>query len=178
MSIPISILLVFCVLWLVKYSMSILWVFHEYSMSILSVFCTLLLESYFVSILWVFCKYSMSILCVFRKFSLQVTTLLVCTGAPSLHQTQLYVKRLKVLAGGYPVQNVLEFKQLCIPLLMPPNASDLLFAADGGVVITTPSRMFVIPLQASDLSVSGEWFTGPMQIKWIGELGKMPFKFV
>ena len=120
----------------------------------------------------------MSILCVFRKFSLQVTTLLVCTGAPSLHQTQLYVKRLKVLAGGYPVQNVLEFKQLCIPLLMPPNVSDLVVAADGGVVTTTPSRMFVIPLQASDFSVSGECFTGPQQIKWIGQLGKMPFKFV
>ena len=120
----------------------------------------------------------MSILCVFRKFSLQVTTLLVCTGAPSLHQTQMYVKRLKVLAGGYPVQNVLEFKQLCIPLLMPPNVSDLVVAADGGVVTTTPSRMFVIPLQASDFSVSGECFTGPQQIKWIGQLGKMPFKFV
>ena len=120
----------------------------------------------------------MSILCVFRKFSLQVTTLLVCTGAPSLYQTQKYVKRLKVLAGGHPVQNVLEFKQLCIPLLMPPNASDLVFAADGGVITTTPSRMFVIPLQASDFSVSGECFTGPQQIKWIGQLGKIPFKFV
>ena len=120
----------------------------------------------------------MSILCVFRKFSLHVTTLLVCTGAPSLYQTQMYVKRLKVLAGGHPVQNVLEFKQLCIPLLMPPNASDLVFAADGGVVTTTPSRMFVIPLQASDFSVSGECFTGPQQIKWIGQLGKIPFKFV
>jgi hypothetical protein len=53
-------------------------------------------------------------------------------------------------------------------------------AADGGVVTTTPSRMFVIPLQASpsDFSVSGECFTGPQQIKWIGQLGKMPFKFV
>ena len=90
----------------------------------------------------------------------------------------MYVKRLKVLAGGYPVQNVLEFKQLCIPLLMPPNASDLVFAADGGAITTTPSRMFVIPLQASDFSVSGECFTGPMQIKWIGQLGKMPFQFV
>ena len=69
-------------------------------------------------------------------------------------------------------------KQLCIPLLMPPNASDLVFAADGGVITTTPSRMFVIPLQASDFSVSGECFIGPQQIKWIGQLGKIPFKFV
>ena len=42
---------VFCVLLLIEYSMSILRVFHEYSMSILSVFCVLLLVEYSMSIL-------------------------------------------------------------------------------------------------------------------------------
>ena len=123
----------------------------------------------------------MRILCVFSKFSLQVTTLLVCTGAPSLGQTQKYVQRLKVLAGGHPVQNVLEFKQLCHPLLMPPTLLDLAVVSDPAATVlasTPPLRIMTIPLDAKDFSVSGECFIGPQQIKWIGQLGKIPFQFV
>ena len=79
------------------------------------------------------------------------------------------------------VQNVLECKQLCIPLLMPPNVLDLTVRTDPANVLgftPTPLRMLAIPLEAKDFSVSGECFTGTQQIKWIGQLGKIPFQFV
>jgi hypothetical protein len=108
-------------------------------------------------------------------------TLLTPTGVPSLKQAQWYVKRLTVKAGGYMVQNVLECKQLCIPLWMPPNVLDLTVRTDPANVLgltPAPLRMLAIPLEAKDFSVSGECFTGPQQIKWIGQLGKIPFQFV
>ena len=63
------------------------------------------------------------------------------------------------------VQNVLDFKQLC----MPPNVLDLTVRIDPANMLgLTPAlRMLTIPLEAKDSSVSGECFTGPMQIKWI-----------
>ncbi len=46
------------------------------------------------------------------------------------------------------------------------------------LALTPPLRIMTIPLDAKDFSVSGECFIGTQQIKWIGQLGKIPFKFV
>lgn len=86
--------------------------------------------------------------------------------------------------GGYQVQNVLELKQLCIPLLMPPTLTDLVpvaspgpLASPGSPGLVAPRRMLLCPLESKDFEVSGECFTGPQQIKWIGQLAKIPYKF-
>ena len=78
------------------------------------------------------------------------------------------------------VQNLLEFNQLCHPLLMPPTLSDLAVLGDPATMLASTARLRImtIPLDAKDFSVSGECFIGPQQIKWIGQLGKIPFQFV
>ena len=143
----------------------------------------------------VFCQYSThadddtSILAyslnVFFAYSLPVSAaaLRTPTGVASLSSVQKIVKRLKVQAGGglKIVQNVLEFKQLCHPLLMPPTLRDLAVLSDPAATVlasTPPLRIMTIPLDAHDFFVSGQCFIGPQQIIWIGQLGKIPFKFV
>jgi hypothetical protein len=100
----------------------------------------------------------------------------------SLTSVQKKVKRLKVQAAGGAkiVQNVLEFKHVCLPLLMPPTLPVTTLLGDPAHVLalTAPLRIMAIPLDAKDFSVSGECFIGPQQIKWTGQLGKIPFQFV
>ena len=51
------------------------------------------------------------------------------------------------------VQNVLEFKQLCHPSLMPPTLLDLAVLSDPTATVlasTPPLRIMTIPLDAKD----------------------------
>ena len=64
---------------------------------------------------------------------------------------------------------------------MPPTLSDLAVLGDDPATMLASAarlRIMTIPLDAKDFSVSGECFIGPQQIKWIGQLGKIPFQFV
>ena len=65
---------------------------------------------------------------------------------------------------------------------MAPTLLDLAVLGDPANVLalTPPLRIMTIriPLDAKDFSVSGECFIGPQQIKWIGQLGMIPFQFV
>ena len=96
----------------------------------------------------------------------------------TLGQLQRKVKYAKVKKGGdVLVTNMLEMGQLLQPLLMPPQVCDLVPAAEGALSVPVRDMLYV-PMDAAAFDVHGACFTGPMQVKWIGQLCDFDYSFV
>ena len=123
--------------------------------------------------------YSVCIVCVLCVYSACISRYRCpCTAVCTLGQLQRKVKYAKMMKGGnIQVQNMLEMGQLIQPLLMPPQVCDLVPAAAG--VLSVPVRnMLYVPMDAASFDVHGACFTGPMQVKWIGQLCELDYSFV
>ena len=130
-------------------------------------------------ILSVFCAHKYR--AVFRIYSLRIVRVLLvyfacisrylCPGTEvcTLEQLQRRVKYAKVMKGGsIQVKNMLEMGQLLQPLLMPAQVCDLVPAAEGALSVPVRDMLYV-PMDAAAFDVHGACFTGPMQVKWIGQ---------
>ena len=72
---------------------------------------------------------------------------------------------------------MLEMGQLLQPLLMPPQVCDLVPAAESALSVSVRNMLYV-PMDAASFDVHGACFTGPMQVKWIGQLCELDYSFV
>ena len=95
----------------------------------------------------------------------------------SLQGATKRAKRAKT--AGVRITSLLELKQFCLPLLLPPTVSALTTTTTALVGGSSAKKLSVLHIPTDPVyETEGACLTGPAQIKWIGQLLSMPNKFV
>ena len=102
------------------------------------------------------------------------------TGVPTLAVLQNMTKNMKkAKTAGVHITSVLELKQFCAPLALPPSLSALTTTTTALVGGSAAEKLSMVHIPTDSVyEVEGACLTGPAQIKWMGQLISMPNKFV
>lgn len=106
---------------------------------------------------------------------IHVSALYLVPGVPTLEALQKVKKaQKKQKTQGVAVECLLDLKHFCLPLLMPPSATQLMLVDSSPLA----NRGVLYIPQDAIYETEGAAFTGKMQVQWMKQLMDMPNQFV